>query len=109
MGRSEFCQAYPEITAKILRAVQRTDEWLAEGEENQQKAFQTLSDITQREVEWFATMYTGSNFGIDLTEQDLRVLDDVLVFMQDNDLLSNPDITMDDILDLSYLELAGYR
>ena len=109
VGRSEFCQAYPEITAKILRAVQRTDEWLAEGEENQQKAFQTLSDITQREVEWFATMYTGSNFGIDLTEQDLRVLDDVLVFMQDNDLLSNPDITMDDILDLSYLELAGYR
>ena len=109
VGRNEFCQTYPEITAKILRAVQRTDEWMAQSEENQQEAFQTLSDITQRDVEWFATMYTGSNFGIDLTEQDLRVLNDVLAFMQENDLLSNPDITIDDVLDLSYLKLAGYR
>ena len=109
VGRNEFCEQYPEITAKILRAVQRVDEWMSESEENQQEAFTTLSEITQREVEWFATMYTGSNFGVNLTEQDLRVLDEVLVFMKDNDLLSNPDITMDDILDLSYLELAGYR
>ena len=54
-------------------------------------------------------MYGGSNFGADLTEQDLRVLEEVLQFMKDNDLLSNPDITMDDVLDLSYLELAGLR
>ena len=109
VGRNEFCEQYPEITAKILRAVQRVDEWMAESEENQQEAFTTLSEITQREVEWFSTMYYGSNFGIDLTEQDLRVLGEVLEFMKDNDLLSNPDITMDDVLDLSYLELAGFR
>ena len=29
--------------------------------------------------------------------------------MKDNDLLSNPDITIDDILELRYLEIAGYR
>ena len=109
VGRNEFCEQYPEITAKILRAVQRVDEWMAESEENQQEAFTTLSEITQREVEWFSTMYYGSNFGIDLTEQDLRVLSEVLEFMKDNDLLSNPDITMDDVLELSYLELAGFR
>ena len=44
-----------------------------------------------------------------MTEQDLRVLGEVLEFMKSNDLLSNPDITMDDILELKYLEMAGYR
>lgn len=34
---------------------------------------------------------------------------EVLEFMKSNDLLSNPDITMDDILELKYLEMAGYR
>lgn len=109
VGRTEFCEQYPEITAKVLRAVQRVDEWMAQSEENQQTAFATLSEITQREVDWFSTMYAGSNFGIDLTDQDLRVLGEVLDFMKENDLLSNPDITMDDVLDLRYLELAGYR
>ena len=46
---------------------------------------------------------------LNLTEQDLRVLGEVLEFMKSNDLLSNPDITMDDILELKYLEMAGYR
>ncbi|HJC46865.1 MAG TPA: NrtA/SsuA/CpmA family ABC transporter substrate-binding protein [Candidatus Lachnoclostridium pullistercoris] len=109
VGRDEFCEQYPEITAKVLRAVQRVDDWMAESEENQKEAFAKLAEITQREEEWFSTMYGGSNFGADLTEQDLRVLEEVLQFMKDNDLLSNPDITMDDILDLSYLELAGLR
>ncbi|HIX23417.1 MAG TPA: NrtA/SsuA/CpmA family ABC transporter substrate-binding protein [Candidatus Lachnoclostridium avicola] len=109
VGRNDFCEQYPEITAKILRAVQRVDEWMAESEENQQEAFSTLAEITQREETWFSTMYSGSNFGADLTDQDLRVLEEVLQFMKDNELLSNPDITMDDVLDLSYLELAGLR
>lgn len=109
VGRTEFCEKYPEITAKILRVVQRVDDWMAESEENQQEAFTTLSGITQREENWFATMYGGSNFGINLTEQDLKVLGEVLEFMKDNDLLSNPDVTMDDILELRYLEIAGYR
>lgn len=109
VGRNEFCEQYPEIAAKVLRAVQRVDEWMAESEENQQEAFAKLAEITQREEEWFSTMYGGSNFGADLTEQDLRVLEEVLQFMKDNDLLSNPDITMDDVLNLSYLELAGLR
>ena len=82
---------------------------MAESEENQKEAFSTLAEITQREEEWFSTMYGGSNFGADLAEQDLRVLEEVLQFMKDNELLSNPDITMDDVLDLSYLELAGLR
>lgn len=109
VGRNAFCEKYPQITAKILRAVQRVDDWMAESEENQQKAFDTLYTITQRDVSWFATMYSGSNFGVDLTEQDLRVLGEVLEFMKKNDLLSRPEITADDILDLRYLQLAGYR
>ena len=109
VGRTEFCEKYPEITAKVLRAVQRVDDWMAESEENQRTAFTTLAEITQREEAWFSTMYGGSNFGINLTGQDLRVLGEVLEFMKTNDLLSNPDITMDDILELKYLESAGYR
>lgn len=109
VGRNEFCEQYPEITAKVLRAVQKVDDWMAESEENQQEAFSTLAEITQREESWFSTMYSGSNFGADLTEQDLRVLGEVLEFMKANDLLSNPEITMDDILDLTYLEIAGLR
>ncbi len=109
VGRDEFCEKYPEITAKVLRAVQRVDDWMAASEANQEEAFQLLSNITQREVTWFSTMYGGSNFGINLTDQDLRVLDEVLAFMKENDLLSNPDIEMDGVLDLSYLQLAGYR
>jgi len=109
VGRNEFCEKYPEITAKILQVVQRVDDWMAESEENQKTAFATLAEITQREETWFSTMYGGSNFGINLTEQDLRVLGEVLEFMKANDLLSNPDITIDDVLELNYLELAGYR
>ncbi len=109
VGRTDFCEQYPEITAKILQTVQKVDDWMAESEENQKEAFSALSEITQREESWFSTMYSGSNFGIDLTEQDLRVLGEVLEFMKDNDLLSNPDIAMEDILELQYLELAGLR
>lgn len=109
VGRTEFCEQYPEITAKILKVVQRVDDWMAESEDNQKEAFTTLAGITQREETWFSTMYGGSNFGINLTEQDLKVLTEVLDFMKANDLLSNPEIEMDDVLDLTYLELAGYR
>ncbi|MBQ6427056.1 MAG: NrtA/SsuA/CpmA family ABC transporter substrate-binding protein [Anaerolineaceae bacterium] len=109
VARDEFCEQYPEIAAKVLRAVQRVDDWMAESEENQQLAFETLAEITQREVTWFSTMYGGSNFGANLTEQDLRVLGEVLDFMKANDILSNPDMEMDDILDLTYLQIAGYR
>lgn len=109
VGRVEFCEKYPEIAAKVLRAVQRVDDWMAESEANQKEAFVKLAQITQREESWFSTMYGGSNFGIDLTEQNLRVLDEVLAFMKTNELLSNSDITMDDILELKYLELAGFR
>lgn len=109
LGRTEFCEKYPEITAKVLRTVQRVDDWMAESEANQKEAFTTLAGITQREESWFSTMYGGSNFGINLTEQDLRVLGEVLEFMKANDLLSNPDIELDDILELKYLEIAGYR
>ena len=93
----------------MLRTVQRVDDWMAESEANQKEAFTTLAGITQREESWFSTMYGGSNFGINLTEQDLRVLGEVLEFMKANDLLSNPDIELDDILELKYLEIAGYR
>lgn len=82
---------------------------MAESTENQEEAFKMLADITQREETWFSTMYGGSNFGINLTEQDEKVLTEVLDFMKKNDLLANPDITMDDVLDLTYLEIAGYR
>lgn len=109
VGRTEFCEKYPEITAKILQVIQKVDDWVAESEENQKEAFAKLTEITQREEVWFATMYGGSNYGANLTEQNLRVLEDVLKFMKDNDLLSNPDITMDDVLELKYLELAGFR
>lgn len=109
VGRTEFCEKYPEVTAKILKTVQRVDDWMAESEENQKQAFQMLAEITQREENWFSTMYGGSNFGINLTEQDEKVLTEVLDFMKKNDLLSNPDLTMDDVLDLTYLEVAGYR
>lgn len=109
VGRTEFCEAYPEITAKVLRAVQRVDDWMAESEENQQTAFTTLSGITQREETWFSTMYGGSNFGANLTDQNVRVLTEVLQYMKDNDLLSNPDLEMDDVMDLTYLQIAGYR
>lgn len=109
VGRTEFCEAYPEITAKILRAVQRVDDWMAESEENQKTAFAKLSEITQREETWFSTMYGGSNFGANLTDQNVRVLTEVLDYMKKNDLLSNPDIEMDDVMDLTYLQIAGYR
>lgn len=109
VGRTEFCEKYPEITAKILKTVQRVDDWMAESTENQEEAFKMLADITQREETWFSTMYGGSNFGINLTEQDEKVLTEVLDFMKKNDLLANPDITMDDVLNLTYLEIAGYR
>ena len=82
---------------------------MAESTENQEEAFKMLADITQREETWFSTMYGGSNFGINLTEQDEKVLTEILDFMKKNDLLANPDITMDDVLDLTYLEIAGYR
>ena len=82
---------------------------MAESTENQEEAFKMLADITQREETWFSTMYGGSNFGIILTEQDEKVLTEVLDFMKKNDLLANPDITMDDVLDLTYLEIAVYR
>lgn len=109
VGRTEFCEAYPEIAAKVLRAVQRVDDWMAESEDNQKTAFTTLAGITQREETWFSTMYGGSNFGANLTDQNLRVLTEVLQYMKDNDLLSNPDLEIDDVVDLTYLQIAGYR
>ncbi|NLI52715.1 MAG: ABC transporter substrate-binding protein [Clostridiales bacterium] len=109
VGRVAFCEQYPEITAKILRAVQAADDWMAASEENQQQAFGMLADITQRDESWFSTMYGGENFGVNLTEQDITVLGQVVTFMADRDLLPNPDTTLDDVLNLTYLELAGYR
>lgn len=105
VGSEEFAQKYPEITEKFIEAFVATVTYVDEHEEDY---LQYVSDITGTSTEsiektWDETDRTDFTF----TDVDYKSFDELLVFMRENELLINDDITTEDLFDLTYAKVAG--
>lgn len=105
-GRTEFIEKYPDITARILKVVNEGFEWVAE---NPDEADQLVADFGQSEVAIVKSLHDVINLDVHLTEEDIKGIDDVLTFLKDQNALANPDLQIEDAVNVSYLEKAGLQ
>ncbi len=105
VGSEAFAEKYPEITEKFIEAFIATVTYV---NENKEDYLQYVSDITGTSTEsiektWDETDRTDFTF----TDEDYESFDELLVFMRDNELLTNDSLTTEDLFDLTYAKEAG--
>lgn len=102
--RDEFAEEYPEYVVKMLEAINETDEWAIA---NSEEFISFAAEVSGQEKEVWETAYGLLNFRVDLDDELTQAISDNLDFSIEYNLLANPDITLEDVLDVSYLENAG--
>lgn len=102
--RDEFAAEYPEYVAKMLEAIAKTDEWAIA---NPDAFIAFAAETTGQEEAVWQTAYELWNFRVDLDEELTQAISDNIDFSIEKNLLANPDITLEDVLDVTYLEAAG--
>jgi ABC-type nitrate/sulfonate/bicarbonate transport system substrate-binding protein len=104
--RTEFSEQYPELTAKFLKAIDAADTWI---NENPDEAAEIAANYAQYDVSVEQLYQKGNNIEVTYDETDIEVLTDIIKFLSENGMLADNSITLEDVLDLQYLELAGLR
>jgi len=106
-GRTEFLDEYPELAARVLKAIQKAEDWINESEENKDEAAKLVAEINQTEEKFIRPSVDKIDLHTDITERDVNNLDGILQFMKDQDLISDANFQAIDAIDYSYLESAG--
>lgn len=104
-GSEKFISKYPELTEAILKGYNDTQKYSSE---HLDEFFEYLgevtgADTTTTEQTWNQRERETRNF----TDDDIAILEDLLHWMQDNSLVANKDITVNDLIELKYIEEAG--
>lgn len=105
-GRTEFMEQYPELTAKLLYALHLADEWI---QENRDETCQIAAERSQYDIAFEEIFYDDNNIEVNLNESDITALSEILQFLKDQELIADNSITVDDVVDLTYLRLAGLQ
>lgn len=105
-ARTEFVEQYPELTAKFLYAIHLADEWIRE---NRDEACQIAAERAQYGLAYEEAQYDSNNIEVALNDADITALSEILQFLKDQELIADNSITVDDVVDLTYLRLAGLQ
>lgn len=105
-GRTEFIEKYPDITARVLKVINESFEWVAE---NPDEANQLVADFGQSDVAIVKALHDVIDLDVHLTEEDIDGINQVLDFLKEQGALANPNLKIEDAVDVSYLEKAGLQ
>lgn len=104
IANNEFAKEHPYTTARLLRALQKTNEWIAE---NKEESIQIYADRTEAELETAELYYETAEFHASFDADELTagyqtIIDLVLKY----DIIDN-EIKAEDIIDDQYAKIAG--
>lgn len=105
VGRKEFTEKYPELTARFIQVLQKTDEWI---KENPEEAAQKVADMYELDYQTTLDTLNKTDLHLDLDEADIVSLNQTAQFIYDQSMVENL-LTDKDFVNLSYLEAAGIQ
>lgn len=104
-GSEEFISKYPELTQAILKGLNDTEKY---SDEHLEEFFDYLGEITSADTTTIEQTWNLSKREVrNFNDSDIALLNDLLQWMQEKDLIENKDITADDLLELEYIKNAG--
>lgn len=103
--RTEFGKEHAEEIAKLLRAWQKAANW---AQENPEEAAKIVNEIDGTDIEATLTILQYSDSSIDLTEDNIKALEEGEEQSFKFELIKN-DFNVNDYINTSYLELSGLR
>lgn len=104
-ARNDFTKEYPEITAAVLRAFDKANQFKAD-EANKDEVISIVSQASNFSENIIELTYPAFDCYLTIGENELNKFQTVLDFAYDQELISDP-LTTDTTVDMTYLELAG--
>lgn len=99
-----FVEAYPDIAARFLKVVDKTNQWI---ENNREEAVTLVADLRELDYDLANQYYDLEERKIGFTDEDKEALDLTAKFLYDSG-LTDKNYTSDDFVDTTYLEKAGF-
>lgn len=102
-ANTKFLEEYPELAARVLQVLDRTQDWMMENREDAVQMIQENGQYTEAQAE---LVFDGEIWEISYTGDDAAVLNKTAQFLYDIDAIDH-EVTADEIVDTSYLKEAG--
>ncbi|MGN0427674.1 MAG: ABC transporter substrate-binding protein [Agathobacter sp.] len=100
-----FVEEYPELAARFLQVLDRTNQWIAD---NREEAVAQVAELREYDLELADQYYDLEERSIGFTEEDAEALNITAKFLYDSGLTEEL-YTSEDFVDTTYLELAGLK
>jgi len=104
LGKSEFMEANPDITARYLKVLDKTNKWMAE---NVDEASQIVATFTNTEKADARKYYDTRTWEIGFSDDLKAILADTLDFSYKQGVVTNNDVKI--LYDDSYIKAAGLQ
>ncbi len=100
-----FTDAHPKETAQLLKAFDDAVQWIAE---NKDESISFIAEYAEQDPEITTIDWEKWKQHIQLTEEDIDAVEGVLEFAEKQELIEN-EVSLDELIDTSYLEAAGLQ
>lgn len=105
VGRQEFVENHPEVVTGVLKALEKTKQWI---DENEDETIQKYADITGTDYDTAKVSFESRERSITVdADKFTDTIQQSLDFSKEQKLIDNEDLTVDDIVDTSYFTNAG--
>ncbi len=104
VARNDFLQEYPDIAARFLKVLDKTQKWVGE---NREESCEINAAVSEQEPEDVAINYDSRDRKISIDDDKLKQpLIGTIAFLEKEGLI-NVKIAIDDVIDTSYYEASG--
>jgi sulfonate transport system substrate-binding protein len=104
-GNNEFLANNPEISARVLKVIDKTFKWI---EQNQEEAAKIVADATGSTPEVAQLYYKTRENKLGLTQEDVDSIQRTIDFSLDKKLIKNK-VDINSLIDDTYLKKAGIK
>lgn len=105
VGNSEFLKKYPDVTARLLKVLDKSAKWSEEHNEESLDLIQKRSGITKEAMRGSFDKYDKD---ISLNEKRINSVEDTAKYLKENNIIRS-EVKIEDLVDTSYLEAAGIK
>lgn len=107
VGREDFVKEHPEVVTGVLKALEKTKQWI---DANEEEAVQKYSEITGTDYDTAKVSFESRDRSITIdADKFTDTIQQSLDFSKEQNLIDNKDLTLDDIIDTSYFENSGVQ
>jgi aliphatic sulfonates family ABC transporter substrate-binding protein len=105
IAQNSFIEKYPDLTARVLKVLQKAADWKEANEEEAVKKAAEATGVDEGDV---ALKLTNADISTGLSAEEIQALKDGEKQIFELDLIKE-DLNLDDYIDTSFLETAGVQ